>query len=195
MMILNIPPNFHSSDLRHFFSDFIERQTYFSCFHFRHRPQHEFVRFSEITNERIPGLKNAFLIENSLCCIVKLFNQAKRTETIQKYNFQNWIDKDARFFPSRCISIDVTVLEKSLDNSSISSLCLNGNKVEIKLTLNKIEEMIELKPPPLMPRGNTGTPTKHFLALIQSCRLPTKLIGKLGLNFPKTKARKYGSSR
>jgi hypothetical protein len=124
---------------------------------------------------------------------VKLFNQAKRKETIQKYHFQNWINKDDTFLSSRCISICVTVVENSLDNLPISSLCLNDNEAEIKLTLNKIEEMIELKPPPLMPQGNIGTPTKHFLALIQSCRLPTKLIGKLGLNFPKTKTRRYGS--
>ncbi|EFX62321.1 hypothetical protein DAPPUDRAFT_337114 [Daphnia pulex] len=193
MMILNIPPNFHASDLRHFFSDFLERQTHFSCFHFRHRPQHELVKFSEITNKKFPGLNNAFLIENSRCCLVKLFNQAKRKETIQKYHFQNWINKDDTFLSSRCISICVTVVENSLDNLPISSLCLNDNEAEIKLTLNKIEEMIELKPPPLMPQGNIGTPTKHFLALIQSCRLPTKLIGKLGLNFPKTKTQRYGS--
>lgn len=45
-----------------------------------------------------------------------------------------------------------------------------------------------------MPNGNVGTPTKHFLALINSCRLPPYLITKLGLVFPKTKSSSiYGS--
>lgn len=201
MMILNIPPSFHSSDLRHYFSDLIERQTYFSCFHFRHRPQLELVKSLEISNQSIPclnssSLKNVnltFLIEDSLCCIVKLFNKSARKEAIQKYNFQNWVDKAERILPSRCISVGVAVVESSFKNIPISSLCWNQTNEEIKLSLNKIEEMIELKPPPLMPQGNIGTPTKHFLKLIHSCRLPTKLIGKLGLNFLKTRTRRYGS--
>ena len=31
------------------------------------------------------------------------------------------------------------------------------------------------------------------MALINSCRLPSNIISKLGLNFPKTKTRKYGN--
>uniref|UniRef100_A0A4W5JC61 G patch domain containing 3 n=1 Tax=Hucho hucho TaxID=62062 RepID=A0A4W5JC61_9TELE len=37
-----------------------------------------------------------------------------------------------------------------------------------------------------MPAGNVGTTVKVFLQLIQSCRLPSRLIRKLGLAFPKT---------
>merc|ERR1719452_324466 len=44
-----------------------------------------------------------------------------------------------------------------------------------------------------MPRGNVGTPTKFFLDAIRDCRLPAKLIGKLKLEFPKGKHKKYGS--
>jgi hypothetical protein len=124
---------------------------------------------------------------------VKLLNKSARKEAIQKYNLQNWVDKDDRFFPSRCISIGVAVVESNLESFPLSSLCLNDTNAEIKLSLNKIEEMIELKPPTLMPQGNIGTPTKYFLAKIQSCSLPSKLIRKLGLNFPKTKTRRYGS--
>lgn len=52
----------------------------------------------------------------------------------------------------------------------------------------------ELNPPALMPNGNVGTPVKTFLQLIQSCRLPPRLIRKLGLTFPKTSSsRRYGN--
>jgi len=45
-----------------------------------------------------------------------------------------------------------------------------------------------------MPQGNVGTPTSHFLRLIQQCRLPSSIISKLGLVFPRTRSnRKYGS--
>lgn len=45
-----------------------------------------------------------------------------------------------------------------------------------------------------MPNGNVGTPVKVFLQLIQSCRLPPRLIRKLGLTFPKTSCnRRYGN--
>jgi len=53
--------------------------------------------------------------------------------------------------------------------------------------------MPELRPPNIMPRGNVGTPTKFFLDAIRDCRLPAKLIGKLKLEFPKGKHKKYGS--
>lgn len=52
----------------------------------------------------------------------------------------------------------------------------------------------ELNPPALMPNGNVGTPVKVFLQLIQCCRLPPRLIPKLGLTFPKTGSnRRYGN--
>lgn len=52
----------------------------------------------------------------------------------------------------------------------------------------------ELNPPVLMPNGNVGTPVKVFLQLIQSCRLPPRIIRKLGLTFPKTGSnRRYGN--
>lgn len=52
----------------------------------------------------------------------------------------------------------------------------------------------ELNPPALMQHGNVGTPLKVFLQLIQSCRLPPRLIRKLGLTFPKTSSnRRYGN--
>ena len=44
-----------------------------------------------------------------------------------------------------------------------------------------------------MPNGNVGTPTKVFLKFIKSCRLPPKVISKLGLAFPRTRTNKIYS--
>jgi len=61
-------------------------------------------------------------------------------------------------------------------------------------TSNDLSSLPELHPPSVMPQGNVGTPTAHFLRLIQQCRLPASVISKLGLVFPRTRSnRKYGS--
>lgn len=57
-----------------------------------------------------------------------------------------------------------------------------------------LRKLSELNPPALMPNGNVGTPVKVFLQLIQSCRLPPRIIRNLGLTFPKTGSnRRYGN--
>ncbi len=61
-------------------------------------------------------------------------------------------------------------------------------------TETDLKSLSELNPPTLMQNGNVGTPVKVFLQLIQSCRLPPRLIRKLGLKFPKTSSnRRYGN--
>ncbi|KAL0171169.1 hypothetical protein M9458_031480, partial [Cirrhinus mrigala] len=61
-------------------------------------------------------------------------------------------------------------------------------------TMSDLKGLPELNPPSLMPAGNVGTPVTVFLELIQSCRLPPRLIRKLGLTFPKTGSnRRYGN--
>lgn len=45
-----------------------------------------------------------------------------------------------------------------------------------------------------MPNGNVGTPTAVFLEYIRTCRLPPRVIQKLGLTFSKTRSnRRYGN--
>ena len=57
-----------------------------------------------------------------------------------------------------------------------------------------LREMIELKPPPALPAGNVGTPTKYILKQINRCQFPVRLIAKLGLEFPRMRAKgMYGS--
>lgn len=61
-------------------------------------------------------------------------------------------------------------------------------------TQEHLNKLIEMHPPVGMPNGNVGTPTKIFLELIRQCRLPSSVIGKLGLEFPRSRSkRKYSS--
>ena len=60
--------------------------------------------------------------------------------------------------------------------------------------MTDLHKLPELHPPDIMPNGNVGTPTMHFMDLIKQCRLPPSVIKKLGLTFPKTKTnKKYGN--
>ena len=63
-----------------------------------------------------------------------------------------------------------------------------------RFTQADLKGLPELNPPALMQNGNVGTTVKVFLQLIQACRLPPRLIRKLGLTFPKTSSnRRYGN--
>ena len=54
-------------------------------------------------------------------------------------------------------------------------------------------QLLELRPPAIMPHGNVGTPTAMFLEMIAACKLPSGVIQKLGLTFPKCRSkRRYG---
>lgn len=61
-------------------------------------------------------------------------------------------------------------------------------------TEENVNALIEMHPPTCMPNGNVGTKTSHFLQEIKACRLPPSLISKLGLQFPRNRARRiYGN--
>lgn len=54
--------------------------------------------------------------------------------------------------------------------------------------------LLEFSPPVDMPNGNVGTPTSHFLSLIDQCKLSSVVIAKLGLSFPLMRRRgKYSA--
>lgn len=61
-------------------------------------------------------------------------------------------------------------------------------------TQNDFERLPELNPPAVMPYGNVGTPLRVFLELIRTCRMPSRVIKKLQLQFPKSgSSRRYGN--
>ena len=193
-IVCNIPSTFHSSDLRNYFSEFVETNN-FACFHFRHRPQ------SEVLSLRPPTTPNSsaqqktlpkIFESNPLIGIIKFASLHLATKFKRKYQFQNWVDDKDDTLATRCIIVSVKI-DPSSDMSRIPEVSFDSKPVNIPLTEEKLNSFAELKPPVLMLQGNVGTPTKHFLRLIQSCQLPSSLIGKLGLRFSKSKTRKYGT--
>ena len=77
--------------------------------------------------------------------------------------------------------------ESRMDTTSLKSASTG-------IPLNDLKSLPELNPPSVMPQGNVGTPLSTFMALIRSCKLPSHVIKKLQLEFPKSRSKKrYGA--
>ncbi|CAF0772639.1 unnamed protein product [Rotaria sordida] len=108
----------------------------------------------------------------SQMCFIQVYNK-RLNEFTRLYHRKHWINLKGNYLSSICLISKVT----NEDNDPT-------------ITNN----LIELKPPKhIYPRGNVGTPTSYFLNEINACRLPSTIIKKLGLVFPKCRSkRKYG---
>ncbi|XP_023329281.1 G patch domain-containing protein 3 isoform X3 [Eurytemora carolleeae] len=212
VLVSNIPPVFHTLDLRRFFSDFVENDK-FICFHYRHRPhKQEPVRNESDNNTStiiIPAAKDKKISEQSEDKSAKPIEKSARTGVAKTFGEQvtgrvhQSRDQEPPDRPSCCC---VVQLDAQHVNSFLTSFhrkhWLDSTDTELdtrcfiaKIANDKHSELSilpEQRPPNIMPRGNVGTSTKFFLEAIRDCRLPAKLIGKLGLEFPKSKHRKYG---
>lgn len=195
MIVNNIPKSYRSADLRNFFSEFIETSG-FECFHFRHRPEVQQKAAAETTQaQRSQGDSNTR--KTTTCCIVRV--QADRVdELLRMYDKKHWIGRDGQTLSTRCFVKKVRV--RSSEGPRTTAYLTRGEQKAFRadegavLTESDLKTLIELRPPPAMPNGNVGTPTKVFLGLIQACKFPPFLIKKLGLVFPRSRSRGlYGS--
>ncbi|XP_040021411.1 G patch domain-containing protein 3 [Gasterosteus aculeatus] len=213
LAISNIPVALRSADLRNYFSQFIESGG-FQCFHYRHRP--EVLRETEAAAEparsdgeegspesretdraastaRGPEAKRAV----KTCCCVASLHAKDADRFVKMYAGNHWIDPKGNWLSSRCVIKRVTASRDGDDGSfPYKSKQEQRHRVSLteRFTEADLQSLPELNPPSLMQNGNVGTPVKVFLQLIQSCRLPPRLIRKLGLTFPKTSSsRRYGN--
>ncbi|KHJ90927.1 hypothetical protein OESDEN_09216 [Oesophagostomum dentatum] len=169
--IRNIPSAMKSKDLRLYFSDYVENGR-FHCFHYRHRPEHQqkSVDVDKKTSEKQ---------SSTSCCIISFTSAVTRSNFIREYHGRHWMNKEGMEIPRRCF-VNAVKIAKSDEGSSDS------------VTDADLQQMIELRPPLVMPHGNVGTPTQYFLEQIRLCRLPASLIPKLGLKSSRRR-RKYDS--
>ncbi|XP_016106001.1 G patch domain-containing protein 3 isoform X2 [Sinocyclocheilus grahami] len=195
-VVNNIPALFRSAELRNYFSQFIESKG-FACFHYRHRPELRvqgagYTAVSSASSGRSAEGKAA----GSCCCVVSVRSR-ESDRFVKMYSGNHWIDSKGNWLRRKCLIRRVRVSEQAEHNSFPYK-----TKAEMRrhvaqsehFTLSDLKGLPELNPPSLMPVGNVGTPVCVFLELIQSCRLPPRLIRKLGLTFPKTgSSRRYGN--
>ncbi|CAN8016720.1 unnamed protein product [Ixodes persulcatus] len=195
LIVNNIPKSYRSADLRNFFSEFIETSG-FDCFHFRHRPEVRLKKGSEpsVTDDAADAATRT----GTTCCCIARVEEDRVDQCLRMYDRKHWVGRDGQTLPTKCFIRRVRV-GAAASNASQPRYVTRGEQSAPRedrqvISASDLKDMIELRPPPTMPRGNVGTPTKHFLGLIQSCRLPPRLIKKLGLEFPRSRARGlYGS--
>ncbi|KAK6044717.1 hypothetical protein COOONC_17778, partial [Cooperia oncophora] len=113
------------------------------------------------------------------CCVISFATSALRSEFIREFHGRHWMNNEGMEIPPRCF---VTAIKLANASGGTSD----------SLTSADLRQLIELRPPAVMPQGNVGTPTKYFMEQIRLCRLPVSLIPKLGLKTTRRK-RKYDS--
>ncbi|XP_048356077.1 G patch domain-containing protein 3 [Sphaerodactylus townsendi] len=177
-LVSRIPARLRSADLRAYFSQAVEAGA-FLRFHYRHRP------------ERGEGLS-----PGPTCCCLVTTQPGWACRFVRMYSGKRWIDAQGETLPGRCLIRRVRV---SLDED-VSSFPYKTKKELHKkassenFTEDDLKQLPELNPPAFMPFGNVGTPVGVFLELIKACRMPTRAIRKLQLQFPKTgSSRRYGN--
>ncbi|XP_029360772.1 G patch domain-containing protein 3 isoform X2 [Echeneis naucrates] len=198
--ISNIPASFRSADLRNYFSQFIESGG-FHCFHYRHRPEvlRETRRpeMTECGDKEGSGSSSEGTERVRSCCCVCSVRGKEADRFVRMYAGNHWIDSKGSWLSRRCVIKRVKVTSDK-DDESFPYKTKYEQRHHVALTERfteaDLKTLSELNPPALMENGNVGTPVKVFLQLIQSCRLPPRLIRKLGLTFPKTSSnRRYGN--
>uniref|UniRef100_L7M093 Putative tick transposon n=1 Tax=Rhipicephalus pulchellus TaxID=72859 RepID=L7M093_RHIPC len=198
VIVNNIPKLYRSADLRNFFSEFIETSG-FDCFHFRHRPEVQQKKSASTSqSDRLRKDDNsATTRKTTTCCVVRVLTD-RIDELLRMYDKKHWIGRDGQTLPTRCFIRKVRV--RNDESQAPSHYLTRGEQKALRaeegavLSEADLKTLIELRPPPAMPNGNVGTPTKVFLGLIQACKFPPYLIKKLGLVFPRSRSRRlYGS--
>ncbi|XP_060064914.1 G patch domain-containing protein 3-like [Ylistrum balloti] len=187
-IINNIPSSYHSSDLRNYFSQFLETSG-FKCFHFKHRPESRTTETSNSTTREERRL-------GTFCCVVKI-NGNRFNEFMKMYHKRHWLDRKGDVMPALCFISKIRTTEQNIGGSNkyktrAEQKCVPHDREQF--TISDLDQMKELHPPDIMPNGNVGTPTSVFLEYIKQCRLPPVIIKNLGLSFPKTRSNKrYGN--
>ncbi|XP_078489738.1 G patch domain-containing protein 3 [Ciona intestinalis] len=191
VIVRNIPQSYRSADLRRFFSDAVENES-FSCFHFKHRPEHR-PQKKQKKEVNTVSMKES----STFVCIASLRTCAQCHNFVTKYNKKYWDDKEGNMVTEKCI---INVISKK-NISNLTKYLTSSEKRRLGITdsndlcVDDLFKLSELQPPSnVMPHGNVGTPVKVFLNLVRDCKLPPNIIKKLKLEFPSTASNKlYGN--
>jgi hypothetical protein len=135
-LIGNIPANYHSADLRNFFSQFIESGG-FDCFHYRHRPEKKVLSDGSglrqevgeptskgnLQNVKNPSFANTTdstqsvtpvsVVESTKssctkCCLIRL-RKSQIDRLLKMYNKKHWLDKNGDSVARICLITRVMV--------------------------------------------------------------------------------------
>ena len=113
-IINNIPFEYHSADLRNYFSQFIEEKG-FECFHFRHRPEQIQAENESNTLATQSPDNSETQKKRSTCCVIKLKNKKLRKLT-DMYQRRHWVDKKGEVMRQICYISKIKIPEHTGKN-------------------------------------------------------------------------------
>ncbi|XP_063875610.1 G patch domain-containing protein 3-like [Scylla paramamosain] len=122
------------------------------------------------------------------CCVVDVKDSLQET-FIRKYDRKHWLTRSGDILPQRCYLLKVDFRDSSQSSGS-EEYKTREEFSALSLVSGSVQDLLEFRPPPIMPQGNVGTPTHHFRELIRTCQMPGTLIKKLGLEFPRGRGKK-----
>ena len=189
LIIVNIPSSFHATDLRSFFSAFVETSR-FELFHFLHRKEEH----KPISNIQMSQINQEESKKDVACCaFVKLKNEEQDFSYFHKlYSGKEWIDQKGNTYNSTCrimVAKDETFLKKQQPETKQISKYLTNREKKLQNHSNSqpksnsfdFSDFLEFHPPAGLPNGNVGTPTELILEAVEKCIIPTSLLKRLGI--------------
>lgn len=120
------------------------------------------------------------------CCILNIKDSYVESFML-KYNKKHWVNAEGEILPPKCLILKMNLDKRSYKGEEYKT---RGDLDSHSLSIDVSQDLIEFRPPPVMPFGNVGTPSMHFKALIRTCQLPGSVMKKLGLEFPKGRGKK-----
>lgn len=189
----NVPRDYHSADLRHFFAEFIEKEA-LKCFHYRHRPETQIIKNETASQSSDENEKQK---SETCCCLVQIYSKYAKDFT-KRYKGKVWANK---LGSSHKRLVNITKVKVVSNPNPLEHFKSKGelrsetHQRSQEIYAEDLKTFIEFNPPnAVMPHGNVGTPSKFFHKLISQCKLPSSVIKSLGLTFPKSGRTKQYSS-
>lgn len=169
--ISNIPSELRSADLRAFFSEWVEGGR-FLCFHYTHRR----------------GVCEAQSGGNKRCCLVKV-RPSDGGDLVARFSGQRWIQAKRVVgdteLAERCLVSPALMTAPAAGDSIGEGYMTRKQRREMRRKgLSKVRNTVvfkDLLPPPAMPQGNVGTPSRRLIELVRECLVPAGALKGLGL--------------
>ena len=121
VIIFNIPSQFGASDLRRFFTTFVEKEA-FECFHFKRRPENKLVGFSRKSFLEDFSESDSEIQDVQNCAIARLSRRREVEAFLDYYHLKHWTDRNHDDLSRRCMAFSLKQSKSSIQVDNLSEL-------------------------------------------------------------------------